>query len=266
LVLRTYPRDYYFAPLGVLGALACTALPRWVAAALAVLLAAGNVVQLAQPKERFPWQEQMGMAGRFLREVVPPGEPVGSFNSGIVAFHDPGPVVNLDGVVHRAAFEALRAGDLDAWLDRRGIRFLVDSAIQFAIDGPWPHSSGAHFGAGFAPTRDLVELARCVVPGVEQPFVVYHRRGRGAPPPPPEKARVLGPAPAEGGRRAGAWVLWPAHGPDALALRAADGSGDSIQLVTVDRPTAVLVRVDAPRPGRWALVAGDGSEVLALDL
>jgi hypothetical protein len=70
------------------------------------------------------WQEQMAMAGHYLREVVPRGEPVGCFNSGILAFHDPGPVLNLDGVVNAPAFAALRAGRLDAWLDAGGVRKL----------------------------------------------------------------------------------------------------------------------------------------------
>jgi hypothetical protein len=267
LVVRTYPRDYYFAPMGVLGVLAFGALPSRLAHVACALWALSQVLALATtPRVAHTWQEQMAMAGRFLRTVVPAGEPVGCFNSGIVAFYDEGPVRNLDGVVNRAAFVALRKGNLNAYLDTHAVRFLVDSQIQFRVDDPWPHSSGAHFGAGFTLARDLVVVARCVVPGVREPFAVYWRRGRGELPPPPTGARVLGPAPAPRAGRPGAYVLWPAPAPGRLHLGALAG-GASAVVAEVDQPTTVIVRVDAPSAGRYGLfVDAAPAPILTVDL
>ncbi len=266
LVVRGYPRDYYFAPLAVLGAVALPALPLHLAWTALAVAAVGTVTALAGPRVDQAWQEQMAMAGRFLREVVPAGEPVGCFNSGILAFHDPGPVLNLDGVVNAPAFAALRAGRLDAYLDAQRVRFVVDSAIQFRRDDPWPHASGVHFGPDFDPDRDLVEVARFVVPGLSEPFVAYQRRGRGVRPPPPE-ARDLGPAPACLDRRVGRYVLWSTPGAARLSLRRVDGIGDSRELTRVTAATSVVLRADAPEVGRYGLFVGDaGVPILTVDL
>lgn len=266
LVLRTYPRDYYFAPLGVLGALALAAWPGRVGLAALAMTAAAHALALRGPRVEQLWQEQMAMAGRFLREVVPAGEPVGCFNSGILAFHDAGPVLNLDGVVNHAAFAALRAGQLDAWLDGARVRFLVDSAIQFRRDDPWPHCSGAHFGPDFDPDRDLLELARCVAPGVREPFIVYWRRGRGASPALPSAPRDLGPAPAFRQRPTGRYVLCPCPAGE-LWLRRVDGTGAAVLVTVAERPTCALLRLDAAAPGRYGLYAGAGlAPLFAVDL
>ena len=107
------------------------------------------------------------MAGRFLREFVGTNELVGCFNAGVVGFVDGGLVINLDGVVNRAAFEALQRGDLTGYLDAQNARFVLDVPVQFEVENDWPHASGRHFGGGFDPTRDLEEIARFDVPGVE---------------------------------------------------------------------------------------------------
>ncbi|MEZ5963738.1 MAG: hypothetical protein R3F56_07825 [Planctomycetota bacterium] len=272
LFVRTYPRDYYFAPLGVLGSLAFAGLPTRAACVASGLLLLGNVAQWFAPPVLQTWQEQMAMAGRYLRDVVPADEPVGCFNSGIVAFHDAGAVLNLDGVVNHDAYDALRAGALGAYLDRHAVRFLVDSPEQVALDGPWPHSSGVHFGGGFDPARDLVEVARFLVPGIGgSPFTLYWRRGRGRPPEQPS-ARVLGGAPAVGERRSGVYVLWPASGPARLEMArlAADGAptaGVRTLLASVDTSTTVILRVDAANPGRHGLfVDGAATPILTVDL
>lgn len=268
LVVRGYPRDYYFAPLGVLGALAFGGLAPRATAVAGVLLLGFNVWQLRAPPFAHVWQEQMSMAGKFLRTVVPAGEPVGCFNSGIVAFHDPGPVLNLDGVVNHEAFVALRAGALDAYLDANDVRFVVDSPEQLARSGDWPHGSGVHFGPDFDPDADLVEVVRFVVPGIGgTPFTAYWRRGRGAPPPRPLDMRVLGPAAGHGDRPAGVYVLWPAQAPGALELRALDAPLPPLRLLAVAAPTTVVLRVDAPIPGRYGLFrTGEPVPLLTLDL
>lgn len=266
LVVRGYPRDYYFAPLAVLGAVMLPALRRREAWAALGLAAACTVVELAGPRVEQPWQEQMAMAGCYLREVLPAGEPVGSFNSGILAFHDPGPVLNLDGVVNAPAFAALRRRELDAYLDGQRVRFLVDSAIQFRIDDPWPHASGAWFGAGFDPDRDLIEVARFVVPGLSEPFIAYWRRGRGDRPG-AQAARVLGPAPGFLDTRAGQYVLWPAAGASALAVGRLDGTDGRRVLASVDRQTNVVLRVSAAEAGRYGLFeTGSIVPILVVDL
>ena len=267
LVVRGYPRDYYFAPMAVLGVLAFGGLSSRLAHAACGLLAVTNALALLAPRVAHTWQEQMAMAGRFVGDVTPSGEPLGCFNSGILAFHAKSPVINLDGVVNRQAFVALRAGELDKYLDARGVRFLVDSEIQFRVDDPWPHSSGAHFGGRFAPERDLVEIARCVVPGVREPFVVYWRRGRGEPPVAPTVARVLGPAPAHGARRGGHYVACPTTGPATLRLRAEGSAEPALTLAVVDRATVVIVRVDSAKHGRHGLFVDDhAAPILSVDL
>ena len=193
-VWRGYPRGYYFVPFGVLGAVAIGEVLRTrrdlgVAVAAAALVVAA--IAAFTPSRREPWQIEMALAGAHLHRFVPSGEAVGCFNSGIVAWRHGGPVVNLDGVVHRAAFDALRAGALDAFLDDRGVRFVVDTPVQFRRDDPWPHASGVHFGAAFDPARDLVPIARFDAAGVDggrdgtEAFVLHWRRGRGERPPPP---------------------------------------------------------------------------------
>jgi hypothetical protein len=214
--VRHNPRAYYFAPLVLPGLLA---LGGWLRAAplggmlLAVAVAGEQALRLPESPELRPWQAEMVLAGEFLDRVVPPGEPVGCFNSGIVAWRHDGPIVNLDGVAHRAAFAALRAARLDAFLDERRIRFLLDTPVQFRREDPWPHASGRWFGPEFEPARDLVPLVRFDLPGVgggipgTDAFVLYWRRGRGTPPPLPGHPGDLGQGPG-GGR-----VLWlPAAG------------------------------------------------------
>ena len=44
------------------------------------------------------------------------------------------PVRNLDGVVDRRSFAALRAGRLGALLDEAGVRFVLDNPVQFSTD------------------------------------------------------------------------------------------------------------------------------------
>lgn len=212
-VVRHYPRNYYFAPFGVAGVLAwlrLTPARPVLGAIVAVATAVVAAREARQPAEHWPWQQEMSLAGRALRAVVSAGETVGCFNSGIVTWHDGGAVLNLDGVANGAAFAALREHDLDGYLDRQGVRFVLDTPVQFAVSDPWLHASGRHFGPRFDPRRDLREVARFDVPEVDggRPgtgfFALYWRVGRGEPPSLPATARDLGPLP--GGRRC---VLWP---------------------------------------------------------
>lgn len=259
--LRQYPRAYYFAPLGVVGAVALLQVHRlrWL-----LLLALPATLLLSAPQDPvLAGQQEMAMAGRFLREVLPPGERVGCFNSGIVTWHhargpEAGTVWNLDGVVEPAAFAALRQRRLAAWLDQEGVRFVLDNPGQFERAAR-VHACGRHFGADFDAGRDLVPVCAFDVPGVDAgrpgtgAFVLYWRRGRGEAPAQPDAARDLGPGPA-GGR----YVLWPATaGADLWAEQ--DGTRRELvhaaagcaQVVFVPRlgPGAVTLRTSAqPEP------------------
>lgn len=190
--LRWYPRDYYLAPVVLVGFVAMTRFGRW-----RLLLLTFAVVQIQDSwrvkPEPLAGQQEMSLAGFRLHEVVPAGERVACFNSGLVTWwstivasdEEKRRVVNLDGVVDSRSFAALRDGRLSEWLDEQGIRFVLDSPIQFELDPSVPHACGMHFGGGFDPAKDLVEVARFDVPGVSgahpraDSMRLYWRRGRG---------------------------------------------------------------------------------------
>lgn len=207
--VRWYPRDYYLCPL-VAGAFAVVA--RYGRLRLALLTLA--VVQVQDSwrirPEPLRGQNCMAMAGLGLEKVLPAGERVGCFNSGIVTWFAAitadedcrNPIVNLDGVVDRRSFAALQRHELDAWLDREGIRFVLDNPLQFARESKSPHACGRYFGAQFDPARDLVEVARFYVPfagpggtiadgSAQDSMVLYWRRGRGEPPVRPTGPGIL---------------------------------------------------------------------------
>ncbi len=179
-VVRGYPREYYFAPVAVFGFAALPRLQRvgpWILGA-ALLCSAMQLVRGA-PHDVVPsrpWQEEMSMAGRYLTNLLPSGAKVGCFNSGLVTVYarDGGvSVINLDGVVHRHAADALRAKTLWRALQEHGVHWLIDTPAQFATVHPWPHASGSRFGFGpgsaqraspFDAERDLIEVARFDVP------------------------------------------------------------------------------------------------------
>lgn len=270
--LRWYPRDYYAAALvpAAMAAVASFGRARW----LLVVVAAAQLLSLAWlVPEPLAGQRALQLAGERLAAFVPAGDRVGSFNSGLLTMHaavlrrgtaEQRGVVNLDGVVDARSFAALRRGQLDAWLDAEGIRFLLDAPRQFAADPRLAHANGQHFGAGFQAERDLVECARFVVFGDDLatgPFPdcrLYWRRGRGVPPGPALGAQDLGPAPR--GRRA---LLWPARaGATLLVERAA---GVLVPLLAVDADTAVVLELQETALGTGRLFElGQAEPVLVL--
>jgi hypothetical protein len=271
--VRWYPRDYYLAPLvaGVAAALLHVGRLRWILAAFAIAQLLGW--QRVKP-EPILGQLEMTMVGRHLDLVLPAGERVGCFNSGIVTFHAAvlaaperrHAILNLDGVVDARAFAALQASALDAWLDAQRVRFVVDNAVQFAVDPSLPHACGQHFRADFDPARDLVEIARFDVPFVDNgrpggdSMRLYWRRGRGEPPPRPAQPREISQD-ADGARL----VLWPALAGAALHVEARDGSRS--ELVSVDVDTVVVVRLGKDLLGTGRLFeAGSDQPVLVMPL
>jgi hypothetical protein len=244
--VRWYPRDYYAAPLAVGGAVALLRLRRW--PALLVALLAAGLLQTRLPEDALAHQRAMAVAGAAVPFAVPAGEAVGCFNAGIMIaaqLDAPPPTVrvfNLDGVVDGAAFAALQRGELAAFLDARGIRFVVDHPVQFATDPLLPHACGRWFGPGFAPERDLVEVLRCVAPGGNagrpgtDSFTLYWRRGHGPAAGPPAAAVQARDLPD-----GAACVLWPAHRGEVLEVESAAGGRDALWTADADACFALPV-------------------------
>ena len=242
--VRWYPRDYYLAPVAVAAFVAVHRLGRW-----RLVLLALPVLQLVDSgrvrPEPLAGQRAMAAAGAELHRFVPARDRVGCFNSGIVTFladvtaddaRRRG-VVNLDGVVDRRSFAALRARELDAWLDAQRVRFVLDGPAQFARDPAVPHASGRFFGPEFDASQDLVEVARFAVrsatAGAARPEAMrlYWRRGRGVRPPriAEERVTVLGVD----------RVLWAARAGETLVM--SDGHTGRVVLERVDVDTQVLL-------------------------
>ncbi len=244
--VRWYPRDYYLAPVVVAAFVAAHRLGRWRLALLLLplvqLLDGGRV----RP-EPLAGQRAMAVAGEALHRFLPAGERVGCFNSGVVTFladvtapaGQRRGVVNLDGVVDRRSFRALRAGELDRWLDAQQVRFVLDGPAQFSRDPAVPHASGRFFGADFDPARDLVEVARFAARSAQagearpEAMRLYWRRGRGVRP-----ARTSGPALTSLGPDR---VLWSARAGEALL--APGPAGEPVVLERVDADTDVVLHL-----------------------
>jgi hypothetical protein len=271
--VRWYPRDYYVAPLaaGAAAALLHVGRLRWM---LAVFAISQLVDWQRVAPEPLAGQMEMMMAGRHLDLVLPPDERVGCFNSGLVTFHADvlaapkrrHAILNLDGVVDARAFAAVQASALDAWLDEQRVRFLVDNAVQFAVDPSLPHACGRLFRADFDPLRDLVEVARFDVPFVDNgrpggdSMRLYWRRGRGERPLRPAQVREIG-ADADGARL----VLWPAAAGATLQVERPDGSRS--RLLSVEVETVVVVRLGKDLLGTGRLFeAGSDQPVLVMPL
>jgi hypothetical protein len=227
--VRWYPRDYYAAPLAAAGVAALQRVRRswWLLA-----LAAGAEAATADraPLEALAGQATMALAAERLADVVAPPQPIGMFNSGILAFthrHRRGEagfdVVDLDGVVDARALAALQRQALGAFLVERNVRLVIDSPREFELDPRLPHASGRWFAPAFDPARDLVELGRFLVPGATRSDAstsslsihVYALEG-----PPP----ALPDAPPFAPWCDGFAVVWNAAGGAVLDAEQRDGS------------------------------------------
>jgi len=265
--LRWYPRDYYLVPVVLIAFVSMIRFGRW-----RLLLLTFAVVQVQDSwrvkPEPLLGQREMSLAGQHLRVVMPEGERVASFNSGLVTWwaatvvppEDHHAVVNLDGVVDARSFAALKAGKLSQWLDEQKIRFVLDSPIQFGLDPAVPHACGMHFGEDFDPLRDLVEVARFDVAGVtaKDPAAdsmrLYWRRGRGEMPAVPVQAgevrasTATGPGPIVTTATKRMW--WGAQPGEQLVIVHTDGRREVV--AQTDVATAVLVELPqvGAEPGR----------------
>lgn len=265
---RWYPRDYYLVPVVLVAFVSMARFGRW-----RLLLLTFAVVQIQDSwrvkPEPLLGQREMSLAGQHLRFVLPGDERVGSFNSGLVTYFaviaappdQRHPVVNLDGVVDARSFAALQAGELSRWLDEQQIRFVLDSPIQFDLDPAVPHACGMHFGSGFDPGRDLVEVARFDVVGVRgvvaraDSMRLYWRRDRGEMP-----ARAVAPGeirastasgPGEVLQFAARRMWWGAKAGEQLVAVHEDGRREV--LAETDVETAVLLE--------WPMALADRARV-----
>ncbi|MBW7863218.1 MAG: hypothetical protein GX580_02460 [Candidatus Hydrogenedens sp.] len=167
-VFRWMNRAYYFAawpllfftaPAIIWAALAGPHRNRALSAALTVWLAVGAVTLAAGYHGvlagQYPWQEETVGAAALLDRLLPPDEPVGAFNAGILGYCSARPVVNLDGVVNETAARQIRQRRLADYLHGRGLRYLLDSPAMW---GETWYFAGLdrHFHPDGAPLRHSV--------------------------------------------------------------------------------------------------------------
>ena len=101
----------------------------------------------------FPWQDRMLEAARWINREIPQDEVVASLNAGIYAYYSEHTVVNLDGVVNPAAYEAIRERRLLAYMRERGVRYFVD--FDHALDKEY----GVFMGTGYPEGLAYLEQA-----------------------------------------------------------------------------------------------------------
>ncbi len=149
--IRWYPRPWYFDQLYWLSALtlcltaeAITAggpfsqrihLPRSgrrtlrSAAVLIGCVAAGLVVVSSErmlTSGIYPWQVEMLDSARWLAVNTNVHDASAAFNAGILGYFSGRRVVNLDGVIDNAAFDALQRRDLMDFMRRSNVSFFLD--------------------------------------------------------------------------------------------------------------------------------------------
>jgi hypothetical protein len=267
--MRWYPRDYYLAPLVIVGFVAMARFGRW--RILLLVFAVAQVQDSWRIKpEPLAGQQEMALAGWSLHTVLPTEERVGCFNSGIVTWstgvgkdwpstYGSRGILNLDGVVDARSFAALQDGRLSEWLDEQGVRFLLDSPMQFELDPSVPHACGMHFGNGFDPAKDLVEVVRFDVPGIRgslpqgDSMRLYWRRGRGEMPGRPVALGELKDVTSHPSsiKPAATWLWWWGARPGEVLVQLHD-DGRREELASTQVETAVLVELE-PFNGRLVI-------------
>ncbi len=137
--VRWAPRPWYFDPLILLSAFGLglglivsertSPLGRHrIFVATVGTLWAGSLALGAQEPYRRPYthQQEMLEGARWLKSHLPAEETVGAFNAGIYSYFSAQRVVNLDGAINSAAYQAIRNKQLQAFLSRAGIRYYID--------------------------------------------------------------------------------------------------------------------------------------------
>jgi hypothetical protein len=139
VVIRWFPRAWYFAPLSLvfavlLGMLVADAKKDppgflWKHRFMVGLVASEIFVLIGVfwwSKGMYPWQEEMYQASLWLRTNTPAEARIGSFNSGLQAYYSERTVINLDGVVNGAALKAIKEKDLLSYIQEMEIRYIAD--------------------------------------------------------------------------------------------------------------------------------------------
>jgi hypothetical protein len=97
-----------------------------VALSLAALVWGGSITWRALDEGRYRHQVELLEAAYWVRDNVPQDAVVAGFNVGIVGYFSERRVVNLDGVINNAAYDALVQRDLFGLMRRAGVRYYVD--------------------------------------------------------------------------------------------------------------------------------------------
>lgn len=79
-----------------------------------------------------PWPHQQVMleAGNYLRDKKLKGD-IGAWNAGIIGYYQGGTIMNLDGLVNNDVIDYVVRNSLPLYLDRKGIRYVVDFENMF---------------------------------------------------------------------------------------------------------------------------------------
>jgi 4-amino-4-deoxy-L-arabinose transferase-like glycosyltransferase len=144
--LRWYPRTYYFDQIIILCAVGCCVgltlirptkvlekMPVRVPALLSVAVLLGMISLPAvysgyklHTRGQYPHQIEFLDAARWLEQNTEEGDVIAGFNVGITSFFSERDVVNLDGAINMAAFEAIKGRRLFAYAEDLKVRYIVD--------------------------------------------------------------------------------------------------------------------------------------------
>lgn len=91
-----------------------------------------NIILL--PFSYWPWQAEMYEGSEFLNDNLDENAIVGCFNCGIIGYFSDVTVINLDGVVNYAAFEALKDYSLFDFVLENNITHLADHDFSIITD------------------------------------------------------------------------------------------------------------------------------------
>ncbi len=191
--VRWWTREWYYAPLGFLGALllalvldhlraTAMRLARGRRMAGAAATAAGAVALFAafgpHQRERFGLRSVHRVnqleAAIWLAQHTEPDARVGSFNAGILSYFGRRTVVNLDGAVNA---DALRARD-----ERRLLEYVLEKRLDYVADF---RSSLRGLGCAQSPLAECEPIARVGTPVPQFGGIVQVLRVRPRSPPAP---------------------------------------------------------------------------------
>jgi hypothetical protein len=156
--VRWYPRPWYFVPSAAAFAV-CAALALAAASRHALFVAAlASVAYFSLAGSIFwrlgwsPWQSDMLAASHWLARNTPREAVLASFNAGLYAYYSGRRVVNLDGAVNHAAFQALQGRAVIAYLWHSRVSYVID------YDSVIRRDYAPFMGAGYPTALDEVAV------------------------------------------------------------------------------------------------------------